>query len=58
MDKENQAKTALLEANLKSYKNNLIKESVRVGCPLFLPPCHVKVIQGCEAEKLIGIDGE
>ena len=31
VDRENQAKTALLEANLKSYKNNLIKESVRVG---------------------------
>ncbi|KAG9246270.1 COP9 signalosome-like protein complex subunit 1 [Calycina marina] len=30
-ERENQAKSAHLEAQLKSYKNNLIKESVRMG---------------------------
>ena len=30
VDKQNQAETACLEAELKGYKNNLIKESIRV----------------------------
>lgn len=30
-DKQNQAETARLEAELKGYKNNLIKESIRVS---------------------------
>lgn len=31
MEKQNQAESARLEAELKGYKNNLIKESIRVG---------------------------
>ncbi|KAF4637910.1 hypothetical protein G7Y89_g172 [Cudoniella acicularis] len=31
MDKKNQAETHRLEAELKGYKNNLIKESIRMG---------------------------
>ena len=30
VDKKNQAETARLETELKGYKNNLIKESIRV----------------------------
>lgn len=30
MEKHNQAETQRLEAELKQYKNNLIKESIRV----------------------------
>lgn len=30
-DRQNQAETARLEGELKGYKNNLIKESIRVG---------------------------
>jgi COP9 signalosome complex subunit 1 len=30
-DRQNQAETARLEAELKGYKNNLIKESIRVS---------------------------
>ena len=30
-EKQNQAETQRLEAELKGYKNNLIKESIRVG---------------------------
>ena len=29
-DKQNQAQTAHLEGQLKGYKNNLVKESIRV----------------------------
>jgi COP9 signalosome complex subunit 1 len=32
-DRQNQAETVRLEAELKGYKNNLIKESIRVGIP-------------------------
>jgi COP9 signalosome complex subunit 1 len=38
-DKLNQAETARLETELKGYKNNLIKESIRVrrGCAYLIP---------------------
>lgn len=32
-DKANRAETHHLEAELKKYKNNLVKESIRVGLP-------------------------
>ena len=32
--KEVKLETDRLELELKGYKNNLIKESIRVGCPL------------------------
>ena len=34
--KANAAETSRLEAQLKEYRNNLIKESIRVGCLVFL----------------------
>lgn len=34
VNKQNQAETQRLEAELKGYKNNLIKESIRVCSPL------------------------
>jgi hypothetical protein len=34
-DKANKAETQRLEAQLKGYKNNLVKESIRVRVPLF-----------------------
>ena len=36
VDRHNQAETARLEAELKGYKNNLIKESIRVCSYLYL----------------------
>ncbi len=32
-EKQNKAESSRLEAELKGYKNNLIKESIRVGSP-------------------------
>lgn len=37
-DKANRAETHHLEAELKKYKNNLVKESIRVGLPDYPSP--------------------
>jgi len=41
-NKQNEAETIRLEAELKGYKNNLIKESIRV--------CSSMIFEGCVCE--------
>ena len=45
------AKTQQLEQELKSYKNNLIKESIRVGCSVCVCGGGVSVCGGAHMES-------